>query len=347
MPLIRGINRAKNCVDIVIFRFDRSEVLRALENAARRGLSVHALIAYTNRGGERNLRRLELRLLAAGITVTRTASDLTRYHDKFMLVDGRELYVLAFNYTYLDLDHSRSFGVITRNRRLVQAGIQLFTADTTRQAYTNGEPKFVVSPVNARQQLSAFLRGARKELLIYDPEISDPEMMRLLEKRAASGVEVKIIGTLKRQNPALAVRKMTEIRLHTRAIIRDGVSAFIGSQSLREIELEKRREVGIILRDRKVVGRMRKIFAEDWEQAEPYGAQRIETAEPVKRLAKKLAEAVTRDLPRVWPAVEVVVNETGTEIELNPKEVQETVKDAVKQAVKEAMKEVVSNGSDQ
>jgi len=31
-------------------------------------------------------------------------------------------------------------------------------------------------------------------------------------------------------------------RLHTRAIIRDGVRAFVGSQSLRRLELEKRRE---------------------------------------------------------------------------------------------------------
>ena len=42
-----------------------------------------ALIAFANRGGERNLRRLELRCLVAGITVARTADDLTRYHGKY------------------------------------------------------------------------------------------------------------------------------------------------------------------------------------------------------------------------------------------------------------------------
>ena len=174
MPLIKGINRAKKTVDIVIFRFDRSEIARALENAARRGLSVRALIAYTNRGGERSLRKLEMQLLAAGVTVARTANDLARYHDKFMIVDRRELYVLSFNFTYLDIDHSRSFGVITRNRRLVQEAVKLFEADTTRQPYLAGIATFVVSPVNARKRLSAFSRDTRKELLIYDPEMSDP-----------------------------------------------------------------------------------------------------------------------------------------------------------------------------
>ncbi len=71
------------------------------------------LIAYTNRGGERNLRKLEMRLLEAGITVARTADDLVRYHDKYLIIDRRELFLLSFNFTYLDIDHSRSFGLVT------------------------------------------------------------------------------------------------------------------------------------------------------------------------------------------------------------------------------------------
>ena len=39
------------------------------------------------------------------------------------------------------------------------------------------------------------------------------------------------------------------MRLHTRSIVRDGRYAFIGSQSLRQLELDARREVGIIFRD--------------------------------------------------------------------------------------------------
>src|SRR5436309_11885141 len=87
--LVNGINQAKRSVEIAIFRFDEREVERALATAVTRGVSVHALIAHTNRAGEQNLRKLELRLLAAGITVSRTADDLSRYHGKFMIVDRR------------------------------------------------------------------------------------------------------------------------------------------------------------------------------------------------------------------------------------------------------------------
>ena len=71
--LLKGINSAKRSVEIVIFRFDRREIEKAITKAAGRGVFVHALIAYTNRGGEKNLRKLELRLLAEGVTVARTA----------------------------------------------------------------------------------------------------------------------------------------------------------------------------------------------------------------------------------------------------------------------------------
>src|SRR5579863_7327910 len=104
-PLIRGIDGAKKNIDILIFRFDHREVEQALLRAAGRGVRVRALIAYANRGGEKNLRALEMRLLGAGIIVARSADNLVRYHGKMIIVDERQLYVLAFNFTYLDMEH--------------------------------------------------------------------------------------------------------------------------------------------------------------------------------------------------------------------------------------------------
>ena len=66
MPLLKAVRRARKTIDIVIFRFDRPELEKALETAVNRGVVVRALIAHTNRGGEKSLRRLELRLLTAG-----------------------------------------------------------------------------------------------------------------------------------------------------------------------------------------------------------------------------------------------------------------------------------------
>src|SRR6187401_1841830 len=134
-PLLKGIEEAKETLEILIFRFDHKQIEQALVRAVGRGVRVRALIAYTNRGGEKSLRKLELRLLAAGVTVARTADDLTRYHGKMMIIDHAGVYVLGFNMTRLDMEQSRSFGLVSTNRKLVQEAGKLFEADSKRQPY--------------------------------------------------------------------------------------------------------------------------------------------------------------------------------------------------------------------
>src|SRR5262245_58612058 len=261
--IVKAIGQAKACLEIVIFRFDQRTIERALAAAVARGVAVHALIAHTNRSGEESLRKLEMRLLGHGITVARTADDLVRYHGKMMIIDHRELYLLAFNLTRQDLERSRSFGIITRDRNLVRDAERLFEADVKRHPFESSGDKFVVSPINARQLLTAFLQGAKKQLLIYDPEVSDPAMIRILEQRAKAGVDVRIIGKLLQKESSIPVQKLA-MRLHTRTIIRDGKTAFVGSQSLRELELDHRREIGAIFRDADAVSRLVEVFQQDW-----------------------------------------------------------------------------------
>ena len=272
-PLLAAIRSAKKTVDIVIFRFDRGDIETALKAAVARGVVVHALIAYTNRGGDKNLRKLEMRLLAAGIAVVRTAKDLLRYHDKIIIIDSKILYVLSFNFTRLDIDHSRGFGIITQQAKFVQEAMKLFEADMTRGAYSAGLATFIVSPANARKELAAFIQKAEKQLLIYDPKIGDTQMLDILEDRVKAGIEIRIIGRLARPNAFLSARKLTRTHLHTRTIVRDRNHAFVGSQSLRQAELDARREVGIIVHDDKVVAAIIKTFESDWagiEQAKAH-----------------------------------------------------------------------------
>jgi phosphatidylserine/phosphatidylglycerophosphate/cardiolipin synthase-like enzyme len=205
-----------------------------------------------------------MRLLEKGITVSRTADDLVRYHGKMLIVDRRVLHVYGFNFTGLDIAKSRSFGATTKNHKLVQEAVKLFEADCTRQPYASGFERFVVSPENARDRLSAFIKGARKQLLIYDPEVSDPAMLRLLAERTKAGVDVRIIGKVGGKRATLSFERYPGRRLHVRAMMRDGKRAFFGSQSLRRLELDTRREIGVIVTDVPVVQRMREVFEEDW-----------------------------------------------------------------------------------
>ena len=265
-PLLKAVRKARKAIDIVIFRFDRPELEKALEAAVARGVVVRALIAHTNRGGEKSLRKLELKLLAAGITVARTADDLPRYHGKMMIVDD-ELFVFGFNYTKLDMEKSRSFGVVTTDKKLVKEAYTLFEADRLRQPYMPGDDRLVVSPESSREVLTTFIKRARKQLLIYDEKVTDNLVLRAMQQRAKAGVEVRVLGKIEKPFDGAVCRKLPDLRLHVRAMIRDGSSAFVGSQSLRKLELDGRREVGLLINDTRVVKQMLDVFEDDWKQA--------------------------------------------------------------------------------
>jgi phosphatidylserine/phosphatidylglycerophosphate/cardiolipin synthase-like enzyme len=265
-PLLKAVRRAERTIDITIFRFDRLELEKELEAAVGRGVAVRALIAHTNKGGEKILRKLEQRLLQSGVVVARTADDLPRYHGKMMIVDDT-LFVLGFNYTKLDIEKRRSFGVITRDKRLVKEALSLFEADATRQKYTPVHDRLVVSPESSRAILMAFIKGAKKELLIYDEKVTDNQIQKILQERVKAGVKIRIIGNIEKDLDGVRRRKLPDRRIHVRAIIRDGSDAFIGSQSLRKLELDGRREVGVIVCDTRLAREMQAVFKADWLRA--------------------------------------------------------------------------------
>ena len=281
-PVVTAIKQARKSVDVLIFRLDRLDIARALEAAVARGVVVRALIAHTNSGGGKSLRKLELHLLEHGVTVSRTADDLVRYHGKMMIVDGRVLHVYGFNFTGMDIEKSRSFGVISKNVKLVQEALKLFEADCARHPYSPGSDRLIVSPENSRERLADFIKGAKKQLLIYDPKVSDPAMLRLLVGRVEKGVEVRIIGKVLGKKSVLTAEKYPGKRLHVRAIIRDGQGAFIGSQSLRKLELEERREIGVLIREPAVVRQLASFFEEDWARTE-LGRKEAKKAEKAEK----------------------------------------------------------------
>jgi phosphatidylserine/phosphatidylglycerophosphate/cardiolipin synthase-like enzyme len=262
-PVLKAIREARRTIDMYVFRLGYKEIEKALAAAVERGVVVRALIPHTSGRGAKGLRKLEMRLLGIGATVSRTAADLLRYHGKMMVVDGVTLYVLAFNLVRQDIDRSRSLGVVTRKRELVKEALRLFEADFNRKPYTSGSRSFLVSPDNARERLAAFLHGARSELLVYDGGLTDRAMIRILQGRVAAGVGLRVIGKVEKGHAGVSAEPFPD-KQHLRAIVRDRRVAFLGSQSLRKLELDARREIGVLIRNPRIVKQIVEVFETDW-----------------------------------------------------------------------------------
>jgi phosphatidylserine/phosphatidylglycerophosphate/cardiolipin synthase-like enzyme len=272
-PTLAAIRNAKKSIYVHIFGLDVPQIEKALADAVKRGVEVRTLIAHTARGREKDLRKLELRLLEIGATVSRSADDLLRYHGKIMIVDDKKLYVLAYNLTRSDIARCRSLGIATRRRDVLDEARKVFEADFDRRPYTGDCPSLLVSPVNARERLMAFLRKARRELLIYG-NVTDNACIRILQERQKAGVVVRIIGKLEKGHEGMSAEKFPGKRMHLRAIVRDGKVALVGSQTLRKPELDSRREIGIVVKHARIVKQIAEVFAADWAKTDAGKAEK-------------------------------------------------------------------------
>ena len=78
-----------------------------------------------------------------------------------MIVDREELHVYGFNYTALDLK-SRSFGIVTKDRKAVKEALRLFEADTLRQEFEPQEDGSSSSAPRTRASSSPRSSSARR-----------------------------------------------------------------------------------------------------------------------------------------------------------------------------------------
>jgi phosphatidylserine/phosphatidylglycerophosphate/cardiolipin synthase-like enzyme len=117
-------------------------------------------------------------------------------------------------------------------------------------------------------------------------------MLRIISGLIAHDIEVRIIGKVEAKWNVKS-EKFPGKRLHVRAMIRDGRRAFVGSQSLRRLELEKRREIGVVVTDENVVRQMQEVFENDWALTDT-GKKQAKKAEKKSEKAEKRSEKRTK-----------------------------------------------------
>jgi len=140
--------------------------------------------------------------------------------------------------------------------------------------------------------------------------------------------------------------RIAPIRLHVRGMVRDGKEAFLGSMSMRRLELGARREIGVFFRDPKCVKQMAGVFESDWAASSPALSGDL-LAAALDKPAKKVAKVVAKKIA-VKPVVEELLDrimDSSKDMPFEPEEVAETVREAFREevhdAVVNALREVV------
>jgi cardiolipin synthase A/B len=271
-PIVEAIDGARRTINITIFRMDDPVIQQALLEAAQRGVRVRALVAANPRGWEKRNRKLLKELKKSGIETKQPSGDSpkTRYHYKIITIDGHSSLVLTFNPTRENLHYTRDYGIVMRDEKVAAELDRLFEADWNDDEFTPDENSpLVISPYTSRAKITELIESAESAIHVSDAKLRDYQILRLLMAKATAGVDVRILGKDRYYADVFSLlkfRQITRFKLHAKSIVVDRARVFIGSMNLRYENLEKRREVGILVDEPSVVHRMVEIFESDWEQ---------------------------------------------------------------------------------
>jgi cardiolipin synthase len=272
-PIVDAIDGATANIKMTIFRMNDPIVREAMTYAVSRGVKVQALVAPESKGWTKRNKKLSDELSKVGIEVRvprARKEKIERYHYKIMTIDNHSSLILTFNPTQKNLHYARDFGLLIRDQEIATELSRLFDADWAGEIFKPSDSPLVISPNNSRQKMLELLSSAERSIRILDAKVHDQEAIGVLLRKASTGCSIKIISEDASYDgvvPNYHVRKLARYKLHAKCIVVDGTRFFIGSQNIRPVSLDRRREVGLIVEDQAIAQKIERVFDEDWDNA--------------------------------------------------------------------------------
>lgn len=281
--ITNAIRSAQKSIWLEIYILTDRNVIRALEEAANRGLDVRVMLEPHPVGGGPSPSKTMDELAAAGIKARPADPNFPLTHEKGMILDSKIVYIMTSNFSRAALGGSsgssgyknREYGIIDTNPQDVQAVTAIFNADWNHTTAQFNDPNLVVSPVNSRNAFNALISSAHSTLLIEAEEMNDDAIEQALASAAQRGVHVEVIlpasngssnsqGIATIKQGSVQVREDVQLYIHAKIIIVDGKAAFVGSENISTQSLDQNRELGIIVSDAAVLSRLQATFQNDW-----------------------------------------------------------------------------------
>lgn len=272
-PLVDAIDSAVTSIKMTIFRMNDPIIREAMTYAVSRGVKVQALVAPASKGWTKKNKKLSEELSKVGIEVRvprARKEKIKRYHYKIMTIDNELSLILTFNPTQKNLHYARDFGLLIKDPDIATELSRLFDSDWSGEVFKPADSPLVISPHNSRAKMLELLASAERTICILDAKVQDQEAIGLLLRKASAGCSIKIISNDTSYDeviPNYHVRKLARYKLHAKCIVVDGTRFFIGSQNLRPVSMDRRREVGLIVEDDAMARKIDRVFEEDWETA--------------------------------------------------------------------------------
>jgi phosphatidylserine/phosphatidylglycerophosphate/cardiolipin synthase-like enzyme len=289
--LVEAIDNAKSSVDVEVYILTSTDITDAMTRAAKRGVQVRCLLEPepfnpNNPNNPLPVNNVTRKKMAdSGVFFRWTNKEtFTFTHQKSMVVDRTTAYIMTMNLSKGAMADNREFVIVERDPQRAKQVQNLFDADWTYDGFDGANlGSLVLSPVNARSQLTKLIESAKTSLVIEIEVFYDPAIFDLLAKKQKQGVAISVLLPSPKQIDfglqtveELRRRGITNIRFikkpvpHCKLIVADAQRAYIGSVNLTTNSMDKNRELGIILDDPSIVSQLVQINQGDWAKGEPF-----------------------------------------------------------------------------
>ncbi len=275
--ILDAINNAHQSVWLEMYLLTDKNIIQALENAAGRHLDVRVMLEPNPFGSGSPQPTLDA-LKAAGASTELTDPSFKITHEKGMIIDGNTAFIMTSNFTYSALNgKNREYGIIDTVPQDVQEVIDIFNADWNRTTVQLSDASLVVSPVNARSDLTTLISSAQTSLIIEAEELYDTNVAQAIASDAQRGVQVEVVLPTPQTQPdsnssgiatikaaGAQVKEDPQLIMHAKMLVVDGKQAFVGSENFSITSLDSNRELGLLFSDPQIIATLQQTFGQDW-----------------------------------------------------------------------------------
>lgn len=287
-PVREFIETAQTSLLIKQFTFTEPSLIDAVIGRRSAGVDVRVMLNPQRSGGDRANDETYDQLKDAGVEVQWSNPKFYVTHEKSIVVDKTAAMVATYNLMVKYFTLTRDYGIITHDPQHVAQIVDVFDADWEHRDFT--PPRYeglLWSNSNSRYHMARFIDTAQRSLYIQHPKYVDAVILDHIAAAADRGVKVKVLcggkhgisdwdildtfaslRTLRRFG--VKVRKQKNLRVHAKLLIVDDERVLVGSMNIDRSAFDLRRELGVIIDDPAVVGRLGEVFSTDWKAAHQY-----------------------------------------------------------------------------
>ncbi|MFZ4115758.1 MAG: phospholipase D-like domain-containing protein [Chthoniobacterales bacterium] len=285
-PFQEALRGAKKTLDIKMFQFSETRLMEEVVAAHRRGVAVRVMLNPARFTGEHDNDQAFDFFNKASVPVQETNPAFPITHEKSMIIDGREAYIMSLNWAPKYFGETRDYALVTTDSEEVKEVEGCFDADWKRLDF---KPPVVSnltwSVGKSRKSVIDFIRSAQKSLYIqHEKYVDTPVIEALLERKAKHDVTIHamglpvhslrdfyrvegIAGLRLLEDVGIHVHKLHGMHLHAKLMIADEKRALLSSFNFYPKCFNERRELGIFFEDPALIQKLVEIFKRDWENS--------------------------------------------------------------------------------